>query len=568
MKRIFAVLAAVLWFAVGSFAQAPAGAASSAPAQPVFLFLYARVTDHVNLDTSEDRVRHVLPEVEKLGKEHPEQHVKATLLLSGSVSDAFEQRNAKTHIKDYIQDYVKRGVVEVGYDGADEPTYKTRPQWDVLRGKPLEDRWAARVQDAEKFLTEGRDPLTGAPKPGTSGGLKREQEVFGPAVCITGLTGTMGGDAELVHVLARYNKDAILFGIPYANPAKIPGFRGSAMEFSRQMSPLPNTSPELFWQDDRLRTSERSDPLMNVVTATDGPDAFKAFVTKLDRAKVRIVHVELGSEQLYYKADFVKGDTWPALKYAYEHTSAPQVPLQQLRKASEIKDSWDKESALLTYLAKEFVPANAQSRFVSSTALREMTPPPAGFAVSAANVQDAAKDLLHMWGTDPLIPFYSKYGQTYLSPADTYQVLADALAEKGRTGKLPESVNVIRVYGPIAGTLDHGPNVGQVPVSAITQAAAQISKQLHDTAWSPLPKNSIPTWTTVGDTKVNAAQFLKLMAQAVLASSSSEKLDIKMEQMASAPLMAYPQEIPREERSNSWTFKPAPLMFGQMAATQ
>src|ERR1039458_6347212 len=93
------------------------------PKQPVLIYLYADVADQVNLDITEDRLRRMLPMIERFQKAHPEAHVSATILFSGAVSQALYQRNAQTHIKDLILDYKKRGVIEVGYDGTDEPTY-------------------------------------------------------------------------------------------------------------------------------------------------------------------------------------------------------------------------------------------------------------------------------------------------------------------------------------------------------------------------------------------------------------------------------------------------------------
>ena len=84
-------------------------------------------TDQVNIAMSEDRLRHILPLVERYRQMHPEGRLSATVLFTGAVSEALEQRNAQTHILDYVKDYIRRGVIEAGYDGADEPTYQQRP---------------------------------------------------------------------------------------------------------------------------------------------------------------------------------------------------------------------------------------------------------------------------------------------------------------------------------------------------------------------------------------------------------------------------------------------------------
>src|SRR5205814_1090303 len=123
-----------------------------------------------------------------------------------------------------------------------------------------EERWLRRSDAAGRMLTEARDTLTGDPLPGKTGGLLRMQELFGPAVCITGVTSDLGGDSELVHYLSRYNTTALMFGVPDPDPLRnMHGYRGSTQEFGRGMSPVPETSPELYWQDNFLRSSETTD---------------------------------------------------------------------------------------------------------------------------------------------------------------------------------------------------------------------------------------------------------------------------------------------------------------------
>ncbi len=182
MKRaIFSFISAVLL--VGN-----ALAASDAAKQPIYVYLYARATDHVNLGITEDRLHRLLPMIERYRREHPDAHVSATILFSGAVSQALAQRNGQTHILDFVKGYIRRGIIEPGYDGSDEPTYQNRPTIDFTQTSTPQDRWLKRRSAEQNFLTEGRDPLTGAPELDKTGGLQKMQEVFGKAVCITGLT--------------------------------------------------------------------------------------------------------------------------------------------------------------------------------------------------------------------------------------------------------------------------------------------------------------------------------------------------------------------------------------------
>ena len=526
----------------------------AAEKSPVYIFLYSRITDHVNIELSEDRLRRVLPMLERYRKAHPEAHVSATILFSGAISQALADRNAQTGIKDLVLDYARRGVIEIGYDGADEPTYVNRPKPDFANAKTPEDRWVARGTAAERFLTEGRDPLTGNPVAG-SGGLKKMQEVFGEATCVTGVTEEVGGDSEVLHHLDQYNTKAIMFGIAEANPARIPGYRGSAAGFGTQMSPSLASSPEFYWQDNVLRSSEISVRNMRVVHSDEGANGIKAVVAGIDRSKIHIIHVELASERMSLYADA----GYPPLKLAYSEPPRAKLPPTALRDADDLNYAYAKEEGLIKWLIEDFFPANAGSRFVSSTDLKHMTPPSTGFSVSVENLRSALADMLKAWGNDTYLPIDLQVDGHYLSLADMFQVMTDALAELNRAGKLPRTVQVVKVYGPIETPGDHGPNLVEVSVGAVARAAADLASHLHDNASSSVPKNVIPTWVSIDGTSVNSAQFLRLMAESLIASSPNAKLRTKMTYMLSVSGLSFPETRPPSDQGPTWTFKPAPL---------
>lgn len=545
-------------------------AGSPAGQQPVYIYLYARITDHVNLDLSEDRLRHVLPAVERYRKEHPEAHVSATILFSGAISQALVARNSQTHIVDFVKDFIQRGVIEPGYDGADEPTYKQRPVNDFSKTKTAEDRWLVRVNAAEKVLTEARDPLTGAALPGRDGGLKKMQEVFGQATCITGVElgvpdaywGVMpevGPDTETVHLLRRLNTTAIRFGISDADPLHSPIFRLWAASFSKSLSPVPETSPELFWQDDMLRSSESSEADMRLFHASDGPEALQKVLAKLDRSRIRILHMELANQRNYLTQPFSGFSQYPPLAYAYAHPDHPQLPPEARRPAAEVDASYAKESAVLDWLTRDFFPANAASSFVSSASLKRMAGASTGYSVPVERLRSALEDALRTWGNGPAPPEYFYVDGRYLSLANTFQVMTDALAEFHRTGKLPQSVRVVAVYGPSEMSRNKGQAAGEVTVASVARVCADLSGRLHDDAWSPVPKNSIPLHVTVDGITLNAAQFLRLMAEAIVSGSAETKLQVKMVDMFWGRDATYYRARSIADDGAAWTFKPALL---------
>jgi hypothetical protein len=129
------------------------------------------------------------------------------------------------------------------------------------------------------------------------------------------------GDWEVVPVLQRYNTSAVMFGLPEANPGKIPGFRGSVWGVGQMMSPVPESSPELYWSQGILHTSEMSDPKTNARTVHgyEGADALRELIGPINRSRIHVLHMELASEQDYFKPDFAKTSTTPSLAYAYAH---------------------------------------------------------------------------------------------------------------------------------------------------------------------------------------------------------------------------------------------------------
>jgi hypothetical protein len=586
---------------LSSFINCQAGAQTAPAKEPVFIYLDAFITDQVNLDLTEDRLRRLLPEIEKYRKAHAEAHVSAVVFFSGASSDALAQRNAQTHIVDFVKDYIQRGVIEAAYDGSDEPTYENRPEVNFSTAKGVEDRWMVREHAAESLLTEGRDPITGAPIPGKEGGLKRMQEVFGEAACIRGIAATvnmmpsvtsgtdafralpkgptvknvipilvpeLGGDSETVEVIRRYNTKAIMFGLAEDNPAALPGFGGSLQSFGALVSPIPESAPEIYWQDNVLRTSESSNP--SEAAAEKGHDYqglndLKDDFKELDRKKMHVMHLDLADERYYLQHPLTKDSQYP-LKYAYEHPESPKLPAEALLSKAEVDAAFAKEDAALQWITAEFLPANPGSRFVSNAELQRMTGPSAGFSVSVEALRGDLKGVLDNWAGNTFPPPYFHVAGHYLSLADLFLVLTDALAEQDRTGKLPAAVQVVPVYGPNYTVTGHGPNVGEVTATVVAHFCAGLSATLHDASIAPIPKNMIPNEVSVDGNAMNSAQFLRLMAKALEAPSPDTKIEIKMTYMFPGQAQIEPKTRKMSELGAMWTVKPAPLTAVSVAA--
>lgn len=579
--------------------------------EPVLVYLQAEITDHVNLDITENRLRQLLPMLETYRNKYPGANVSATLLFSGAVSDALAWRNGRTHIVDFVKDYVQRGVVEVGYDGADEPTYETRPLLDFSNARTPQDRWMIRQEAAEQILTKARDPLSGAAVIGRSGGLARMQEVFGEAAYVSGaapmvgfrvrstrtnthtppadmvatkavvppkpkpplvptLVPEIGADTETAYEIHRLNTTAIMPGLPEDNPANLAGFGGGEAGFQRVVSPSAETSPEVYWQDNVLRLSEVSNTSEAAAEAEHDFKGLTADETKedfgdLDRSRIQVVRIELADERYYLQHSLTKDDEYP-LKYAYSHSEDPTLPPDALASKAEVDAAYDREEAALRWLSEEFFSANPGSHFVSNAQLKQMAGQSVGYSLSVAALQKAVSQALNEWGNNTFPLPYLRVENHYLSLADWFQVMADTLSELDRTGKLPESVRVVAVYGPDHTPLGHGPNVGEATVASVAHVCSDLTQRLHDTGGDP-PKNSVPTSVTVSGINMSGAQFLRLMAEALVAPTPDTKVRVKMTYLFPNQAQLVPKTRSMSEMGAGWTVKPAQLQVGGTSQT-
>ena len=151
-----------------------------------------------------------------------------------------------------------------------------------------------------------------------------------------------------------------------------------------------------------------------------------------------------------------------------------------------------------------------------------------------------------MAGNNTNLPPVFKADGHYLSLANMFQLMADALTEFSRTGKLPASVKVIQVGGPVRLLTGHGPNVGETSIGAVVHVCAQIDGALHEESLAKVPTNAIPISLKVDQIEMNPAQFMRLMALALTAPSLSPdtKLQVKMLYAFNSPVLTFPRTVP------------------------
>ena len=535
---------------------------ADAPAkQPVFILLYTQISDHTHFPLASERIQRLLPALQSYRDKYPKYRTSAVFQFSGTMAESLSGLEHQLPLVQQLKDSAKRGTVEFGYTGEPEPTYHHRPRPNFLAAKTPEERWAARADAAEHFLSDFKNPLNGDPFPGLAGGLKRTQEVFGEVAYISGIDTKIGGNSALINQLRKYNEHAVLLGLPTPNPEfGVHGYAPSAKGFSTAMSPVPGSSPDLYWEDGYLHSSEFSLGDIRSVSTEDGPEALQKAFDKLDRSHVRVIHLEYGSYKRYLRKRQDGSVIYDPLDWAYNHPDEPEMPgtLNAFVDRKAVDEGYAKDEAVLRWLLEDYFPANPGSRFVSAADLKQMAQTPVGSEFTAGDLTALAGDLKARFvETLTFPPNFAKVGDRYLTLADSFELLATALADASH-GNPPEKVKLTGVYGPLVMPGGMGP-VGQVTVRDVMAAAAELAPRLRDDSWKPVPANAVPWKVTLGKWELNPTQFLRLMAEAYLDPQPGKTLEIKQCNSFSLATQGAPRSWHVVDQGNIWTDRPALL---------
>ncbi len=537
------------------------GAGSAAGSQPVFIVLYTRFYDHSHQFPNNERVQRLLPLLEKLRAQYPNSGIASLFEFSGSMSQVFREQNPGMHVVDKVKEAAQSGLIDVGYTGEEEPSYLYRPKPDLLSADTPEKRWMAQAEAAERFLTDFKDPVTGRPVPGLSGGLKLMQEVFGEAAFIRGVSEPIGGDSAVTHEVRKLNTKAMLMGIPPSDTRRgIESYGSSAAAFSKAMGPLPQTSPEVFWEDGALRLSDLS-LADNKPHSTDEPvEALKKAFDQLDRSNVRVIALELGSYKRYLAKRADGSVLFDPMEWLYFHPDSPKFPptMKPFLPEKSVEAGYKNEEAVLNWLLQEYLPANPGSRFLSIRDLVKLAGPEQAAEVTWDDIKTMAADFEAQFKEFPtrLVDFV-RVGDRYFSDAEAFNLMTQALAAAEKSGSPASSVKTQLVYGPITVPNDMGPVKGSVTVREVLQSAARIAPPMRNSEWKPIPDNAVPSYVQVGSLRVNATQFFRLMSLSCLDLSHDKVLTLSPITLHSDAMFRYPKNTPVPDQGMGWTLKPA-----------
>ncbi len=548
-------LSVLLLLASAAWGAGPTGNA------PVYIYLQGRYVDHVHFQWTEKTLAKALEAGAKLRQADPARSAPVVIYMTGAVADMLETRNGPMHQADAIREAQRAGSAEPAYDGAEEPAYRWRPQPDLRTATTPEDRFLARVQAFSSFLNDFKAPISGEPSAGRSGGLRRLQEVFGNATAIMGVSENLGQDTEFVQALKRLNSAAILPGFPASTawPARnLHGYGGSARGVGTELSPSPNTAPELFFQDGRLRLSQNVGT--NVIfQAWKGVKALQTALAALDRSQPHVIQVELAGSDIWMKPDAYAG--FSPIRYAYDNPKRPTLPDTMLRTPEEMEAIWKDQDAVVDWLVREFVPANAGSKFVGASTLIKATSNGVGVPVPQPVLDAAAASLLPKWEElRRLAPGFAVADGRYFSLADMFHMLV--LAHTARAaGKKDVFLELEPVAGTLETTADDGPFQGEVTGKQIADAGLALLERWRTAGQRELPQTYLPEWVNVGQYRLNSLQYLWLMARAWQSPSPEQRFDIRPCRMHSVPGDVYPRSSPISDDGSWWTLKPAPINF-------
>lgn len=537
-----------------SHEDSPFGILGSTEKAPIYIYVFAHTEDHINLDLSEERFRRLFPLIERYAIAYPQYGLSWSVQFYGADTQTLLERNPQNIILDFILSYRDKGFVEFGYHGAHEPTYTNNP----LANLPRDASWEQTVEAGLQFLSCAKHPYLGGVDCSKSGGLALVQQVFGAAAAVSGI----GGNPAIQHAIDQLNANSIMFGFSDHGPAtERPGYREGVKELMRLLSPKKDTPPELFWMDGRLRVND-GNPLDDVhhLVASQGVESVKQEMAKLDRSRPHVLNMIVGDKFIYARAS--------PTDYAYAHPESPQLPLELSQLPQDKEARYRRTEETLKYLVEELFPQNLGSRFVSNKDLLQMAAGPKyGQSVSIGTAEAIARALIVGWTDRP--PPFIKASEAYFTLAESFELLTLALGEYAQRQSFPAYVPFYKVIGPLERVGPSPQEMGATTIEILTRAS-DLAAQFKDRTWKPMPSFMIPSTISVGASLVNAAEFLRLMADLFVALKEgqapgsvllvpSESLPGSSEIYARVGLLKFPGGI-------LWSLKPAKILTPKSAS--
>lgn len=363
----------------------PAG--PTPPAEPIAVVLLIRVADHFNPELSCWRVREVLAMLERLRRAYPAAALRATLELNAADAAMLDAGG----VGDLVRRALEAGWLELGYDGALEPTPETTRAF--LRRLPAE--WGPAVAAVREFYSLGPAPVEGDAEPEPARAALVEAK-FGSLTTLSGVPGPENPPA--LWALLELTRARVL---TRAGPG--PGVTAGVSAFVFMGGLVVRDYP--------------------LVVADTEPRVFREFFDGLDRLAPGHVTVVLGASSVYARRA-------PA-DYAHRHPARPQLPPALVRPGVEARSRLRWTEINLRWLLEELVPAVPGSSLGAAGDLARRLSGGAGVTVGREELYRAARYLLDHWdGAPPAVAVAGE--ELVLSLAQTYHLLVAALGGEDR----------------------------------------------------------------------------------------------------------------------------------------
>jgi hypothetical protein len=401
------------------------------------------------------------------------------------------------------------------------------------------------------------------------------QEVFGLCSVLSGVAGMTNPPGMLA--LNDLTGCRVHFGFTDHGPAMFSrDYAPAVLEIRTAVSPTPETSPDVFWFMGSLITSAHPVSQEVGVIGSETPNrVVAAKLERLDRSRVAVPHMIYGTKFIYARAsptEYAYGglDRIPPNARAIRKSRGDdfRLPPELIFPEPERQQKLENFRQNLDWLLTRYFTANPGSRFVGNHLLVDLTVPYTGESLTLADLDRAVQELLQGWTDRP--PNFASTGKCYLTLAQTFKLLATALKSHDERGAMPPALPTDMTYGPIfvAPISDQSPNgvwsqivhgdEGEIDGQAIVAAAARLAfGPEHQPGSSEPPSNRVPLNVTADGQTMNAAQFLRLMAETYQALRAGKTLGVLRVRPSNVlPTLAVPWQ-----RANRF-YKGTPAAYG------
>jgi len=219
------------------------------------------------------------------------------------------------------------------------------------------------------------------------------------------------------------------------------------------------------------------------------------------------------------------------------------------------------------YLNEHFFPENTGSGWVTGDTLVDQFEPEKGYRPTAADQSALARAITLNW--QGRAPDLLTAENRVFSLADAFECLARALVQRDASGKLPDTVELHALYGPIAE--DGSPLLRQettLPAAAIRITARTMLESMDRASGDRF----IPARLTVEGNTLNGGEFLYAMAAALLA-GPNDSVRVPPSQLfppyADLLTAVFKPKVPQPvcyTQGQLWTVKPVRLKESLSAA--